>query len=290
MNETVKTNAATALPPLAKDAIEFLLETGKALSPVYESKGGEPLMLVPKGYTIESVAKYVPPTRIKENVILRDVGSFCRYVNRFRDDGTLLFAVVTDATAEVRAVLDYHFPNADGLDDPKPRYGSHTARLTLENTTEWKRWTEANGRKMDQVTFATWLEDNALLLTSPSGAELLELVMTLEGKQEVRFNSAVRLNNGKNALRYDEDVALTGGGGTTAGAIELPNQVRACVAPFHGMDPVFIHARLKYRIEQRKVSFWLESIALHNVVREAVKTVLEQIQSATTLEPLIGGL
>jgi hypothetical protein len=42
----------------------------------------------------------------------------------------------------------------------------------------------ANRIKMSQSDFATFLEENQKLIVNPTGAELLELISTLEGPQQ----------------------------------------------------------------------------------------------------------
>src|SRR5690606_11399767 len=93
-----------------------------------------------------------------------------------------------------------------------------------------------NGGTFSQTEFALFLEDNERVFQSPSGADLLELVTTLEGKNNVRFNTAVRLSNGKAKLDYEEDVELRGGVGT--GQIEVPTELICKIIPFeNGPEP-----------------------------------------------------
>lgn len=284
---------------LTKESVQALLDAGKSMAAVNSFIDGDPYAVMPNGYKVESLAALRPPTRIKTNVRLDTPDAFATYVNRFKDEHTLIFAEVTDTGAKFVAVLDYHkAPARRGTEEAEivetgaaPRYLSHVARFECMRTTEWERWMKANAQRMDQVQFATWLEDNQDLLANPTGAELLELVMTLEGKSDVRFNASVRLNSGKNALQYDEDVMLTSGGNNTKpGKIEVPQAIRAGIAPFHGVDKYEVNARLKYRIEARKLQFWFETVTPHRIVRDAVQGVVESVATQTKLMPLLGGL
>ncbi len=269
-----------------EQTINRLIELGRSQAPPV-SLGGDTVMVVPQGFKIEDVTKYCTPNRIRQAVNLTTPEAFSTYVNRFKDTDTLIFAKVTDADATFKAVLDYH--RMDDLGAPSfPRFCSHTATFAVEHTTEWKRWLAANGKKFTQDEFALWLEENQDLLVVPSGAELLELVTTLEGKSDVRFNSAIRLNSGKNALMYDEDVLLQGGSTTKSGKVEVPRGVRAAIAPFQGVAKSPSDARLKYRIESRRLTFWLEIVSPHLVIREAVAAVLEAVKTATELPVLLG--
>lgn len=149
---------------------------------------------------------------------------------------------------------------------------------------------DANGKRFDQVAFATWLEEHQDLITTPPGAELLEFVETLEGKNSVRFNSAVRLQSGGNALSYDEDVELQGRVNTTAGKMVLPKVIVAGIRPFQGVAKYEVQARLKYRIESRKLSLWFETVAMHRIVRDAVGDVQADVAAKTEIVPLAGAI
>ena len=240
----------------------------------------------------------MPPSRIKTAVRMDEPASFAAYVNRFKDADTLIFADITDTGAKFTAVLDYHKapenqPSPkDGPETPRPapvpRYLNHTCTFELQPTTEWKRWTEVNGKKMDQATFATWLEDNLDLFIAPPGAELLELVLNLEGHSNVRFTAQQRLNNGKTALAYDEDVEVTGAVSGKSGRIVVPDSLQLAIAPFQGTDAVPVRARLKHRIQERKVVFWLETVTPHVIVRNAVQGILLRVIDQTKIDPLHG--
>lgn len=260
--------------------------------------GADPFVVIPQSHRLESILHLVPPTRIRTQVSLSDPASFTAYVNRFKDEDTLIFADVTDTGAKFTAILDFHKagarPGSEDAEQPAkldtaiPRYLSHAATFECQKTTEWLRWMDCNGKKMSQVEFATWLEENQDLIVEPSGGELLELVQNLEGKSDVRFATAVKLQNGRNSLQYDEDVTLSGTVQSKSGKMEIPQNIGAGIAPFQGVSKYAVNARLKYRIEQRKLTFWFETITPHRIVRDAVNDVLLRIESETKLTPLAG--
>lgn len=266
--------------PDQAEGLRLLLETGRALG---QNLWPElPVVLVPNGYSLESVEEYgVQPLRVRAKPAFTDASSFCAYVKRHLTPETHLWARISDRGGSFGATFDYHSKQ-------RPGWCEHVARFELEPTPEWKAWTEANGRKMGQADFAAWLEANAEMLVQPAGAALLELVTTLEGKQSVGFTSGIRLQSGANRLMYSEEVELRGVAGTRDGAMELPAVIEAGIAPFHGCPPYKAAARLRYRIESRKLSFWLDLIAPHRVVRSAVGDVLDQVRNGTGVEVLQG--
>ncbi len=277
---------ATAMP------VQACVDLGRALGQPIRNPlpGGEPFLVIPNGYTVADISAHAPPTHIRTHVALTEPAAFIAYVNRFKTDRTLIFASVTDSGAKLNAVLDYHGPPSVATDCHQADRLAHKATFECIPTNEWRQWVEANGKRFDQVGFATWLEEHQDLIVTPTGAELLEFVQTLEGKNSVRFNSAIRLASGGNALAYDEDVELQGSARTESGKMVLPSVIEAGIRPFQGLDKYKIRARLKYRIESRKLSLWFETIAMHRSVRDAAAGVLKDVAEKTGIVPLAGAI
>jgi uncharacterized protein YfdQ (DUF2303 family) len=275
---------------LPKDTLQLLLDNGViASSPRKAADNGDPFALVPANYQVQSLAQFCPPVRVKQSVQLIDAGSFCEYVNRFKNVDTLIFATVTQTGANLTAIIDYHRPVANSR--PMPEYCHHMAKLSLVETEEWKRWTAANRKAMTQVEFATWLEDNADLFNgvkagSLKGADLLELVSTLHGKSDVRFNTMLRLKDGGNRLNYEEDVGVQGQ--IRSESIDVPQIITAAIQPFEGAPHYEVNARLKTRIEGRKLTMWFETVALHKIVRDAILDTVKKVTAETGIIPLLG--
>lgn len=267
-----------------KQTFDRIMEIG-ALKTAVRTDGETPFMVIPNGCQVQSLATFFPLPRIAGNPAFLDAGSFADYVNRFKTADTLIFADVSESGAKFRAALDYHAPA------PKltPRRREHSAHFETLETPEWKTWMGNDREQMDQVAFATYLEDNAALFQEPSGAHLLELVQTLHGKSDVRFTSAVRLQNGGNRLLFDEDVSLKGASSNTVGgAMELPREILAGICPFQGSDRYGVRARLKYRIEGRKLALWYETIGVHKIIRDSILELTQKIAEKTGIVPLLG--
>lgn len=265
---------------IPKETIDRIVELGTAApQPIGD---GEKFVVLPSTMKVENVTKYFPPAFIERRVCLIDGASFSDYVNLFKKEATLIFATVGDEGAVLTAFLDYHKPP-----DLAARC-SHTAVFQTFPTTEWKTWMAANRKGMTQVEFATWLEDNGALFSEPNGAELMELVLSLEGKQDVHFTSAHRLDSGKNRFDYDEDVTLKGAPTSKTGSVDLPRELIAGIAPFHGAPKYAVRARLKYRIQSRALSLWFETIAPHLIIRESVLAVVKDVAEKTKIIPLLG--
>ena len=271
---------------ITKETLDTLIGLGAKAPTVLTADGAEPLVALPSGQSVKSLAEFYPPTRIKQKVTLLEAGSFTDYVNRFKTDNTLIFSNVTENGVDFTAVLDYH----GAAPELKPAYVNHVAKFDAIETPEWKVWKSANRKPMNQVEFATFLEDNATLFVDPSGAELLDLVRSLHGHRNARFNAALRLDNGAYSVSFDEDIVVKGTSTTKNGEFELPPVIKAGLAVFQGADAYEIPARLKSRCEDRKLSLFFETIALHKIVRESILLLVKQVSEKTGIVPFLGAV
>lgn len=282
-----------SIPPMLPDNAKTLLDAGRAIGlTALVEHGGRPVVVIPERFKVHTLE--MPGEKVGRVVDFEDVESFGNYVNRFITPGTLLFAEVTDTNCKVSAHLDYHDkPVLEGSIRER-QWSSHVANLECVLTKEWVTWMKHNGPKgnngeaFSQVAFAQFLEDNERVFRSPGAAELLELVTTLEGKNDVRFNQAVKLQNGKARLSYEEDIKLTGG--VENGAIEMPTKLTCAIIPFeNGPEPYTVESRLRFRLSGRQIVFWYETITPHLILRDAAKAVLDAVREKVKAPVLIGG-
>ena len=271
------------------DNVKALLDAGRAMGPVIEVAGAVPAVVVPTGYELRQLA--FPAALVDRSVAFTDPDSFVEYVKRYKLAGTLIFAAVSDTGCKLTALLDYHDkPTLENVLTTR-KWSSHVASLTLEVTQEWATWMKRNGgeKPFNQTDFALFLEDNERVFESPSGADLLELVATLEGKSNVRFNSAIRLQSGKNKLDFEEDVELRGASTAAQGSMEIPAKLLLLIQPFTGVPHYRVEARLRYRIVSKALVFWYDTVTPHLIIRDAAKAVLAKVAEDTKVPVLIGG-
>lgn len=272
---------------ITKEAIELLIATGRGQQMPILNLEGDPYFITPDGIAT-SLKAFYDPNRIEHEVHFLDAVSFSSYVNDFKIPDSRIFANVTESDATFTAVFDYHGKKGE------PGRCEFKAFFTVQQTPEWKAWMAANRKPMSQVDFATWLEDNLNLFVSPknsdapNGAELLELVRTLHGHQNARFNTSLRLNTGAYSVAYDEDVEVKGTSTTRPGSIDLPTEIVGGFPVFLGGDPFAIHARLKSRITERKLMLHFETVAVPQIVRQNVMDVVSKIAAETGIKVLMG--
>lgn len=281
---------------MTEEAIELLLATGRTQNNIHENPGGDPYLVKPTGEAV-NLAVFSPPRRIKQSPMFQDAGSFADYVNRFKTDDSLIFASLTETAATLLAVLDYHRISASG--GATPQWCAHRAMFAAQPTPEWQAWHAANRKPMNQVEFATWIEDHMHLFATgeiaeaheaPSGAELLELVRTLHGHQNARFTSNLRLDNGAYSASYEEDQVVKGMSTVKAGSFELPKQILGGFPLFLGGAPYAVPARLKSRITDRVLMLHFETISPVQLVRENLLAMVRLVGEKTGIVPLLGTL
>jgi uncharacterized protein YfdQ (DUF2303 family) len=155
MNTEMENNSANAI-----------LKSGMAnagpFSPIGEGAGinvadGAPYVVIPDGYTVHNLEHLLPtPTRARAAVVVADSDSFIGYVNKhgMRTASTIYADIDSEESRlKLTAVLNDHTSTeADWRD--------HTCALTPKQSVEWRRWLGKNKQAMNQIEFATWLEDN----------------------------------------------------------------------------------------------------------------------------------
>lgn len=205
---------------ITHEAIEKLLQTGRAQNEVNKNLEGDPFFITPAGEVVE-LAEHFAPRRIEETVTLMDAESFINYYNTWKTPASVIFASLTESNATFTGILDYH-----SVTDLKPDYCRHKVTFTTLPTPEWATWLKSNRQPMNQVQFATWIEDNMKMLVVPKDEEgndlpgyydaqkLMALVEDLHGHQNARFNNSVRLRTGANSVTYVEDIEIRGGATT----------------------------------------------------------------------------
>lgn len=131
---------------------------------------------VSKGRELVSVKKFLdefatkPDRRVGTDKV-QSLQSFIEWVNRHKDQGTVVFCDATRTAPKLLAVADYHHANSDtegGITgDAAARFGKFRALYEFPISSHWKAWSDVNRKIMDQADFAEFLDDHALDLISP---------------------------------------------------------------------------------------------------------------------------
>ena len=268
------------------------IEAGKLLAQdsfrPCEAKDGTPFSVVKDGYKLVFHPELMPvPSRHDGTLVLHDLESFCRHFKKYKDSDSI---IMVDADAEGKrgaiftGILNYHGTTA-------PRHGDFRVQYTAKLSVEWLRFMSKNAVTLSHTAFLEHLEDIRDLIVEPDGAELLELISSLEGKVNARFENALDLHNGRMKLSYAEDVEIREGQqpNTKRGALEVPKEIVAGMAPFEfGDDGYKVKCWLRYRIHSRALVFAYEAKEAHRIIADAVRDQVCKIKELTGTEPLYG--
>lgn len=240
----------------------------KAAEPEELARGA----LVTIGGTIYDLRQYDDePDRIRAGRRFNNTDSLGRYVAA-NDEGRASVYVDADRLVVV-AVLDDHRVH-DG--EQAPSRATHTAELGWKHSLEWEAWLAQDGNMTTQTTFAEFLEDRVGDVTTPSGAELLELVTTIRASERGEFTGSTKSRSGSYELSYKLDVDLGAGPG---GTVELPETIVIAIPVFdHQMVAHEIAARLRYRLNGGKLSLQYHLERPDLVHREAIATEVAALQ------------
>jgi uncharacterized protein YfdQ (DUF2303 family) len=227
--------------------------------------------------------KYLPaPKARRGSVTLYTGGSLSDYVNRHKNEETVLYADVVART--ITAVVNDHAGNA-AIDGSYAGWADHRAELRLRHDPTWERWTRHDGQLMDQQSFAELIEVGFPDITAPPAADMLELAQTLQATVKADFRSQTILANGQRQIAYEETSAAKAG---AKGQLEIPASFNLALIPFEGSATYPVVANLRFRLTDGVLRIGYVLQRPEDVLREAFADILSGIVSDTEVLALCG--
>ena len=245
-----------------------------------------PYAFVPDGYMRESLEALLPkPVRKIAAVTLDDSASFIDYTNKHGLRDTCVIYSKSDyvkQSATLTAVINDH-----GTLDESTAWRDHTATFSPIKTVEWTRWNGKSGSAMDQLSFATWIEDNLQDIASvegmPSGTDMLKMALEFEANHDKRFKQKINTTNGGVRLEYIDDETTD-----TRKQMAVFDRFAIGVRVFLNGPAYQVQARLRYKQNSDKVSFWFELIRPDRVFESALNDEIAKIKEETGFVILMG--
>lgn len=227
---------------------------------------------LPEGFMVHDLEDFqARPNRVSEAVTVREVASLAEYLTRFADANTVTFA--DWAAGKIKAVLDYHGPKGAAS------HASHSCTFAAQRSAAWAAWKNANDQQKSQVGFGRFLEERAPDVVKPDSATIVETCMSLDAIKKVSFRSAVRLSDGFRQLQYVED-------NETKGGIRVPEVITILVPVYEGMEPDRIDVRLRYRMDEGKLTMWVTIDNLADIEKAAFERCIDALQVEHPKVPL----
>lgn len=217
------------------------------------------------------------PHAPRGHAVIFDPNDFVSYVTRLAHDGTTLWA--DPDNGHITAVFDDHMDATTG------GWRRHRAILQLRPDDDWKAWVASNERLVSQEQFAEFIENNLAAIIDPEPATMLEVATSFQARRNASFERGTRIANGDVQLRWVETTTATAG---TKGHLEVPEKFTVRLAPFLGVEPVELIARLRYRIADGTLRI---GYALHRpdiAVREAFDRIRAIVATNVTVPIHLG--
>jgi uncharacterized protein YfdQ (DUF2303 family) len=276
MTTDIRTENDAVIEQARQAAGPALLDTtaGGELAVFHTARGLQIIDLDAEEYALRAER----PRRKSGATVVRDVASFALFYAKHSDDNTEVYADVD--TGLITAVLDADEPDA-------PRWADHWLQLRLTPTQQWKTWTSRDRTLMAQRDFAEHLEDNLVDIASDPvpAAAMLEIAQSFQAKTSVAYSSGSHLASGDINLRYEETTDASGG---AKGNLTVPRTFAVGLAPFDDVDRYRVEARLRYRIEGGKLRLMYLLERPEDVLRSAVRSVVDQVEQQTGAKVMLG--
>lgn len=263
-----------------QSAIDAGIVMAGPMLPILDEADRVPYAILPENHILASLEDYLPaPTRKHAKVSVTSTDSFIAYAKKHGSlDECVIYASID---AEKSACTLQAVINDNAADAPKWR--DHRCTFAPALSVEWKRWTGKDGAKnaMSQADFATWLEDNQgdvrSVNGSPSGQDILAMSLAFEANADKKVKSHINLQNGGVRFEFVEDETKD-----TRTSMEVFRRFTLALPVFDGSTDAYpVEARLKYRDNSGKVTFWYELIRPDRAFKTAVNEALNQIKEAT---------
>lgn len=243
-------------------------------------------LALPPGWTVKEVDDERfddAPRRKVARVRLLDADSFIDYVLRHGaaiDTTIWCQADYKAGRVDFSAIINDHGPS-----ETSAAWRDHRAQFTPVFSEEWLRWTGSNKKVFSQSEFAAFIEDNLKDITSnpdvpgqvlPTGAQMLEMAISFEANQDMKFKSAIRLQNGGVQMSFSQDDDVQ-----TIQKMQCFDRFAIGIPVFWNGDGYLVEARLRYRVREGKLTFWYELIRQDKTLEAATKTTIDAIRTKT---------
>lgn len=211
-------------------------------------------------------------------VVIYDDESFINYIKNYKvNDQTSIYCNSDFESETLRLVCIF---NDNHISDEFGGWKDFYSVYEPKYSPEWKRWSASNKRTFSQIEFAEFIEENIMDIVqqdrSPSGHQLLEMALSFDSTQNMRFKSAIRLQNGAvemNFIESDDDQTLT--------KMKMFEKISIGIPVFRNGDAYRVDARVRYRVKEGKLTFCYELIRKDKIFEEAAKTIITKIRTET---------
>lgn len=263
------------------------------------------LCAVPRGMELKSIKPFIDeyllrPERRRGTAKLGELDSLIAHANRFK---TRHSAGFVDGDS-ITVVYDYHQGNDSddaGMLVGEPDWCQHRAVYNFPLSDEWTGWHKAS-EAMGQGRFAEFLEDRITDIVDPSSAgpkvvewttylglelatptRLMSLSRNLSIRVETRAVQAVNLTTGEGQVVWEEEHK-----DSNYGPLKVPGAFVIAIPVFQAGALYSIPVRLRYRLQNGKISWWVSPHGTERIFKHAVSEACQRFSTETQI-PLYYG-
>jgi uncharacterized protein YfdQ (DUF2303 family) len=272
------------------EGTQALIDTaGRAVAPQPVIPGELYSVVIPDGGSHKLIDldldKYRNQPRRKAGTVrVHNADTLIAYIDKHGLPQTEVWADVSRAS--LVAVINAHMgTTGDGVED-YAGWSDHRAVLEVRKTPSWEAWIAHDRKWLSQTEFAEHIEDRAVDIVQPSGAEMLELAQSITATVGVEFESSKQLSSGERQLEFKETVNAKAG---TRGRLDIPTVIELALVPFEGAPRYKVTARFRFRINggDLRLSYALERP--EDVVANAFTDIVTTVGAAIE-QPMYSGV
>ncbi len=234
------------------------------------------------------------PKRREGRAMALTLASFVELVNRHKDSNSAIFADIFAPSPSLTAVIDYHMLSGD------PRFGRHRVGYAWPVSDEWRAWLTVDGKPLEQLVFAQFLEDHIADLSSPAADEkdyfedkmqttfgLPNQIAQLSRGLTIHVDSVVSeanvLQSGEGQIKFEESHK-----GADGKPLKVPGLFMLSIPLFFGGELARVPVRLRYRKAGGRIVWSFNLYRPRDYVRNALEADLGKVKDETSL-PLYEG-
>lgn len=237
--------------------------------------------------TSANKAEVLAPKIVTQAVKLQDCDSLCAYLNRFKNDESLMFADINTNT--IVGIVDYHAkPGEDGK--IAANHGAHRATLVLPFSIEWQVWKAIDGKLMSHLDFANHLEENDVdilplgIMKDGQGNQvedapttIHELIREMQVRSSYGASTAIRNGDYVNVeMQKGDDV-------TTKRNVALPLSIDLNIPVYFGEQPILMKALIRRKVEDGSLRLGIKLVRPEEKRQDEFKRIVAEIEHDTML-------
>jgi uncharacterized protein YfdQ (DUF2303 family) len=207
---------------------------------------------------------YPVPWRMRGNIAVDDVASLVALLTAEEDLGRVVI-IADQEQSRVTAIVNF-----EGWRD-------HRIILDLKASDQFVRWSNYDGKLVNQVDFAELIEERIADIVTPSAADMLELTRTFSATTNVEFESGVLRTSGEVRFRYLERIEASAG---QARDLKVPEKFTVRMPVWRGGTPVEMAASLRYRVSRGGLVLGYKLDQREDVYRAAFDGVRQDLAKA----------